>query len=58
VSVAIKSIMNAPAAQNYSLLGYQAAGIVPLLVARFGLRSTFFQTKRESWRPEHAADRS
>jgi amino acid transporter len=52
--VAIKSIMGAPAAQNYSLLGFLIAGIVLLFVARFVLRSTFFQTKRESWQPERA----
>ncbi|HXW45390.1 MAG TPA: APC family permease [Streptosporangiaceae bacterium] len=50
--IAIKSIFEAPAAQNYSLLGFLIAGIVLLIVARFVLRSTFFQTKRESWSPE------
>jgi len=50
--VAIKSILTAPAAQNYSLLGFLVAGVVLLIIARFGLRSTFFKIKRESWRPE------
>jgi uncharacterized membrane protein len=50
--IAIKSILGAPAAQNYSLLGFLVVGIILLLVARFGLRSSWFQIKRESWAPE------
>jgi amino acid transporter len=50
--VAVKSILGAPSAQNYSLLGFAVVGIVLLFVARFGLRSSFFQIKRESWSPE------
>jgi amino acid transporter len=50
--VAIKSMLTAPAAQNYSLLGFLVVGLVLLLIARFGLRSPFFKTKRESWSPE------
>jgi amino acid transporter len=49
--VAIKSILSAPAAQNYSLLGFFVVGLVLLLIARFGWRSSFFETRRESWRP-------
>jgi uncharacterized membrane protein len=49
--IAIKSIFEAPAAQNYSLLGFLVVGIILTLVARFGLRSSFFQIKRESWSP-------
>jgi amino acid transporter len=50
--VAVKSILSAPAAQNYSLLGFVVVGLILILVARFGLRSPFFQIKRESWTPE------
>jgi amino acid transporter len=50
--VAIKSILSAPAAQNYSLLGFVVVGVILIFVARFGLRSPFFQIKRESWTPE------
>jgi lipid-A-disaccharide synthase-like uncharacterized protein len=47
--IAIKSILAAPAAQNYSLLGFV---VIVLFVARFVLRSPFFQIKRENWTPE------
>ncbi len=50
--IAVKSVLTAPAAQNYALLGFGVAGLVLLFVARFGLRSSFFQVRRESWRPE------
>jgi amino acid transporter len=50
--VAVKSILSAPAAQNYSLLGFVVVGLILMLVARFGLRSPFFQIKRESWTPK------
>jgi amino acid transporter len=50
--VAVKSILSAPAAQKYSLLGFVVVGLILILVARFGLRSPFFQIKRESWTPE------
>jgi amino acid transporter len=50
--IAIKSILGAPAAQNYSLLGFLVVGIILLLVAKFGLRSSWFQIKRESWAPD------
>jgi amino acid transporter len=49
--VAIKSMLSAPAAQNYSLLGFLVVGLILLLVARFGWRSPFFNTRRESWTP-------
>jgi amino acid transporter len=51
--IAVKSILEAPAAQNYSLLGFGVVGIILIFIARFGLRSSFFQIKRESWKPEH-----
>jgi amino acid transporter len=49
--VAVKSILSAPAAQNYSLLGFVVVGLILIFVARFGWRSEFFKIKRESWRP-------
>jgi amino acid transporter len=51
--IAIKSILGAPAAQNYSLLGFLVIGAILIFVARFVLRSPFFQIKRESWKPEN-----
>jgi amino acid transporter len=50
--IAVKSILSAPAAQNYSLLGFVVVGAILLLIARFILQSPFFQVKRESWKPE------
>jgi amino acid transporter len=50
--IAVKSILAAPAAQNYALLGFAVVGIILIIVARFGLRSPFFQIRRESWAPE------
>ncbi len=46
--VVVKSLQNAPNAQRYALTGIVAAGLVMMLVARFVLRSLFFQTPRES----------
>ena len=42
---------DAAAAQVWSLAGIIVLGLVMLLVARFGLRSRFFQIKRESYNP-------
>jgi hypothetical protein len=50
--IAIKSILAAPAAQNYSLLGFVVIGAILIFVARFVLRSPFFQIKRETRTPE------
>jgi len=50
--VAVKSILSAPAAQNYSLLGFLVVGIFLIFIARFGWKSEFFKIKRESWKPE------
>lgn len=49
--IAVKSILSAPAAQNYSLLGFVVVGFILILVARFGWKSQFFKIKRESWSP-------
>jgi hypothetical protein len=38
-------------AQNWTLLGVVAAGVVLMLYARFGLRSPFFAIPRESDMP-------
>ena len=43
-----KSLQAAPSPQVWSLVGIVAAGLVLMLVARFVLRSPFFQTQRES----------
>jgi len=50
--IAMKSMLGAPAAQNYSLLGFLVIGLILMFIARFVLRSPFFSIKRESWRPE------
>jgi len=50
--VAIKSIQGANAAQNYTLLGFLVVGVVLMIIARFGLKSPFFQIRRESWTPD------
>lgn len=49
--IAVKSILSAPAAQKYSLLGFLVVGLILIVVARFGWRSEFFKIRRESWRP-------
>ena len=41
--------------QVWSLVGVVAAGLIMMLIARFGLRSVFFQLPRES-EPRHQAD--
>ena len=48
--IAVKSILTAPAAQNYSLLGF-VVGLILIFVARSGWRSEFFKIRRESWSP-------
>src|SRR5215467_9040345 len=47
-AVLVKSILRAPAAQNWSLVGIVAVGLVMMVVARVGLRSPFFHIRRES----------
>ena len=44
----VKYMSTAPAAQNWSMLGIFASGLIMMLVARFWLRSPFFQFQRES----------
>ncbi len=43
-----KSMSAAPAAQNFSMLGIVVVGLLLMLVARFVLKSWFFQIPRES----------
>ena len=43
-----KSMSEAAAAQNFSMLGIAVVGLLLMLVARFGLKSWFFQIQRES----------
>jgi len=43
-----KSLASAPASQVWSIVGIVAAGVILMLIARFVLRSTFFQIPRES----------
>ena len=50
--VAIKSIQGANAAQNLTLLGFLVVGIILMIIARFGLKSPFFNIRRESWTPD------
>jgi FtsH-binding integral membrane protein len=46
--IVVKSLQNAPSAQRWSLVGIVASGLILMFVARFILRSPFFQIKRES----------
>jgi amino acid transporter len=46
--VVVESLQAAPNAQRYSLIGIVVAGLIMMLVARFGLNSAFFQIPRES----------
>ena len=43
-----KSLVTAPVPQRWSLVGIVAGGLLLMLVARYALRSPFFQTRRES----------
>ena len=43
-----KSMLQAPASQNWSILSVVLLGIILMFVARFGLRSPFFAIRRES----------
>jgi amino acid transporter len=46
--VLVKSIIEAPSTQRWSVIGIVAAGVILMLVARFIMRSPFFQIERES----------
>ena len=47
--IAVESILPAPAAQNYSLLGFVVVGFILILVARLGWRLEFFRIRPGSW---------
>jgi amino acid transporter len=46
--IVVKSLQTAPASQRWSVIGIVAAGVILMLVARFVLRSPFFQLPHES----------
>ncbi len=46
--IVVKSLQSAPAAQNWSLVGVVAVGVILMLSARFILQSPFFRAPRES----------
>jgi amino acid transporter len=46
--VLVDSLRTAPADQRWSVIGIVAAGVILMLVARFIMRSPFFQVERES----------
>ena len=46
--VLVKSLLQAHAALNWSLVGIIAVGAIMMVIARFGLRSPFFHIRRES----------
>ncbi|HEY1617832.1 MAG TPA: hypothetical protein VGG25_09460, partial [Streptosporangiaceae bacterium] len=46
--IVVKSLDGAPASQIWSLVGVVVVGLILMLVARFVLRSPFFQVQRES----------
>jgi amino acid transporter len=46
--IVVKSLLAAPASQIWSIVGIVAAGVVLMFIARFVLRSPFFQLPRES----------
>ncbi len=48
VWMVVKSLMGAPGPERWSMVGIVAAGLLLMLVARFGLKSWFFQIQREA----------
>ncbi len=48
VWIVVKSLLAAPASQIWTLVGVLGAGVALMFVARFVLRSSFFQITRES----------
>ncbi|HWG15525.1 MAG TPA: hypothetical protein VG268_19865 [Streptosporangiaceae bacterium] len=47
VWMVVKSLIGAPASQIWSLVGIVVVGLILMLIARFGLRSSFFHIARE-----------
>jgi amino acid transporter len=56
--VVVKSLQSAPPAQIWSVTAIVAVGLVLMLVARFILRSPFFQIERESYIPGQSRHRA
>ena len=56
--VLAKSVQTASPAQNWSLAGVLALGVVLMLAARFGLKSRFFALERESFQPAPAGGKA
>lgn len=52
VWIVVRALQAAPMSQIWSVIGVIGTGLVMMLVARFVLRSSFFQIKRESEIPE------
>jgi amino acid transporter len=46
--ILVKSLQTAPASELWSLVGIIAAGVVLMFVARYVLRSSFFESRREA----------
>jgi uncharacterized membrane protein len=46
--IIVKSVQEEPSGQRWSLIGIVVVGIIMMVYARFGLRSSFFQIPRES----------
>jgi hypothetical protein len=46
--IIVKSMLRAPANQNWAIVGIVVVGLVVMVLARFGLRSPFFGIRRES----------
>ncbi len=55
VWIVVKSLLAAPAAQVWSLVGVVVVGAVLMLVARLVLKSPFFGLPREQYRPSDTA---
>ncbi len=55
--VLVKSLLQAPNTQLWSMVGVAAAGLILLFVARFVLRSTFFSIPMESETHPHRKSR-
>jgi len=56
--VLVTSLRGAPAGQVWSVAAIVGTGLVLMAVARWGLKSPFFQIPRESYRPVHGKGRS
>jgi amino acid transporter len=48
VWIVVKSLQTAPWSQRWSVIGIVAAGLIMMIIARFGLESPFFKITRET----------